>query len=142
MPRYPAKWLSPEPGHPTSGKIQMSPATFQSGPFPCFGTQGVRKNNQGDFSRWNPHHPLLQRLSPRSLAPDSGGIGNTRKRTPRTARRGFGDPALAAPPAWLSNGTWMSMLHQLVAELWPFGGLGDMTRGGTGSPKVHSCPTK
>ncbi len=42
----PRKWQSPEPSHPTSGKAQMSPATPQSGFFPCFGTREVQKTRK------------------------------------------------------------------------------------------------
>ncbi len=86
-----------------------------------------------------------------SLVPDSGRIGITRKRPPTTAGpglprglagRGVGDPALAAPPAQLSNDIWMSMLRQLVAELWPLEGLRDVTRVGTESPRARSCLAK
>ena len=36
-----------------------------------------------------------------------------------TLGRDFGDPTLATPPAGLPNDTWMSILRQLVVELWP-----------------------
>ena len=67
---------SPGVGHPSSGKTKKSSATPQSDFFLCFKPNGTKKCHSGDLFRWDLHRPLLQRLSPEGLVPDSSRIGH------------------------------------------------------------------